>query len=1231
MTVFLGVYKAVYSYEPQTPEELEIQEDDLLYLLQKSDVDDWWTVKKRVIGSDVEEPQGLVPSNYIEEAPVISTVKALYDFDQAQNPDEELVFKENEMFDVFDDKDPDWMLVRSQTSGDVGFVPGNYVESAGATAGAVPASMATGSAPAPAPAAVPIAPPVATPATAFAPPPQHADRSKMTPAPEEDDVPPPMPPKQPEQQQYFSDEEEEAPPPKPTRPTSDMPDSSRDRARSRMNYDDYEGADDRRDRDRDRSRGERERAAKYDNYDDEVHTWTVSEVEGRKKHKGKLSIGNNKIIFTPNKGSSQEWTIDKLISYDNEKKHMFLEFKDPYKSFELHTGNNDTCSEIMAIVGEFKGAQRDPGLREVEMATKSSKRGVVLYDFEAESPDELTIRQGDAVYVINDKKSKEWWMVELISNGKTGLVPAQFIEFSKSKESSGLLNSIKKFTTKSPKSSKTRDLDDDDDWKHDAHQDGSKSKGRSRMDSLTGRRKRSSSASARKEYPNPKKSRLWVDRTGTFKVEAQFIGCADGKIHLHKANGVKIAVAAEKLSDEDIIYVERVTGFSLGKFKGKKSDSKESDGDRRRRREQEERDYERKLREREIAELKKARELLDQERSRLQEKDLPPIKPPRPQSGGGAVSSSGKSDYDWFEFFLSSGVDINNCQRYTINFDREKITEDMQPDINPPMLRTLGVREGDIVRIMKVLDKKFNREPLQGTPTGAANMFSEADGSLKINATAHAGELPQQLLPQAPAAQPMQSTQQAPPVGHDDDAWTAKPAATSATNSVQKKTEFTGSMQDLIDLQPLEPKKAEALKKETVPEPQLGSLEPVKTGASNQAALKPAVTGNTTLVPLDPFKTGGNNILPMTTGFVMMPIATGGLMPMQRTGGMTIPMTTFGSHSTGGLIPTTTFGAQLTGGALPLQRTGGLVPLQTTGGALPRTSFNLPPAGSVLPVQKTATGLMPVNTGGALPLTSFGSQLTGGAMPQTSFGAQITGGAMPQTSFGAQITGGAMPQTSFGAQITGGAMPQTSFGAQITGGAMPQTSFGTQPMASSMPPNTFGLQSTGGVIPNMGSQVTGGFQPQSQFGMQLQRTGGLPTNQFTGGAMQPMQQPMSQFTGGAMQPMQQPMNQFTGGAMQPMQPPMNQFTGGAMQQPINQFTGNAMQQPVVPAMGAFNNGVQNITQGMQSTFITQPQQQQPPLQNQPTGFGFGNGPQQAQSQQRQANLFNATASNPFGF
>ena len=1226
MTVFLGVYKAIYSYEPQTPEELAIEENDLLYLLEKSDIDEWWTVKKRIIGSDEPEPQGLVPSTYVEEAPVLKQVTAVYDYDHPQNPEEELAFHENDTFDLYDDKDPDWLLVKSK-AGEVGFIPGNYVEDAGASAGATAAAAA-----APA-AAIPIAAPIATPTNAaaagsFLPPPQHNERNQYE-EPEEEDVGPPTPARSNGRNDDDYDREDE-PPRQP-----DRSNDARDKARNRVSYydtddrdagryDNEDRYDDRRDDDRrSGNRSRRNTRGGYDdgydnnnggNYNIEYHSWNVQEVDGRKKRKAKLVVGSNKINFISENGTQDEWTIDKLVSYDNEKKHMFLEFVDPYKNIELHTGNNETSKEIMDILGQIKGASRDRGLKEVEAASQSKRKAKILYDFIGESGDELTVREGDVVYIINDKKSKEWWMCESVDTGRRGVVPSQFVEPVKDKSSSGasgLFNSLKKMAkgTKSPsKSHKSSDSMSGSgsgagvggDWRDDVTANASSSGNRSRMGSFSSRKKRSASVSKsmsgsdnKKKFPDPKKSRLWVDRSGTFKVDAQFIGCANGKIHLHKANGVKIAVAANKLSDSDLVYVENITGFSLDKFKGGgegpsgsgAKDSRESERERRRRlREQDEKERDRRLRENEIHELKRARQALDDERYRLQEeKDLPPIKPPRPDSTVGMPSSSGrersksKSKYDWFEFFLNSGVDVNQCQRYTLNFEKEQLTEDMMEDINAQMLRTLGLREGDIVRVMKFLDAKFGREaqqPLTGAQTGS--MFTEPDGSLKVN-NATAQNVSQHLLPQATA--PATTAQQ------DDDAWTARPAAKSQPDLVSGSSNFTGSMQDLLDLQPLEPKKTTPA---AVPEPNLSSLEPVKTGGAGAAPapapapvapVTAALTGGATLAPLDPFKTGGNNILPIGTGFVMMPIATGGMMPMQRTGGMGMPMTTFGAQltggvlpvqktsgglipvaTTGGLMPQTTFGAQTTGGLMPLQTTGGFMPLQRTGGLMPQTTFGAAaPLGSVLPVQKTANGLMPMNTtGGAmLPL-----QITGGGMPQTSFmnpaltggmnpimTNSLTGGALPQTSFGAQMTGGAMPQTSFGAQMTGGAMPQMGFGNQMTGGAMPQNTFGNQMTGGAMPQNTFGSQMTGGAT--MPMQRTGGFQPQSQFGMTLQRTGGV--------------------------------------------------------MPIN-------------------TGVNNITQGLQNTSISQPQQ----LQTQPTGFGFGNGPQ-ANQQGRQANIFNASAANPFGF
>lgn len=64
---FLGVYRAIYDYAPQSEGEVLITEGDLLYLLEQSSEDDWWKVKKKASAEDEDEPVGLVPSNYIEQ------------------------------------------------------------------------------------------------------------------------------------------------------------------------------------------------------------------------------------------------------------------------------------------------------------------------------------------------------------------------------------------------------------------------------------------------------------------------------------------------------------------------------------------------------------------------------------------------------------------------------------------------------------------------------------------------------------------------------------------------------------------------------------------------------------------------------------------------------------------------------------------------------------------------------------------------------------------------------------------------------------------------------------------------------------------------------------------------------------------------------------------------------------------------------------------------------------
>jgi hypothetical protein len=65
--VFLGIYRAIYDYEPQSSNEIALDEGDILMVLEKSTIDAWWKAKKKGRDGDDEEPEGLIPNNYIEE------------------------------------------------------------------------------------------------------------------------------------------------------------------------------------------------------------------------------------------------------------------------------------------------------------------------------------------------------------------------------------------------------------------------------------------------------------------------------------------------------------------------------------------------------------------------------------------------------------------------------------------------------------------------------------------------------------------------------------------------------------------------------------------------------------------------------------------------------------------------------------------------------------------------------------------------------------------------------------------------------------------------------------------------------------------------------------------------------------------------------------------------------------------------------------------------------------
>lgn len=187
---------------------------------------------------------------------------------------------------------------------------------------------------------------------------------------------------------------------------------------------------------------------------------------------------------------------------------------------------------------------------------------------------------------------------------------------------------------------------------------------------------------------------------------------------------------------------------------------------------------------------------------------------------------------DWFEFFLSAGCDADDCTRYATSFERDKIDETILPDITESTMRSLGLREGDIIRVNKVIQQKYIKEQLpaqnqiaadeelarklqeeengkKSTPSPAPNLFAGPGGLLKNNTQRRGRPQPSKSLP-PPAvdigaigsaseqnkrtgspliitSSPVTSVPERPSSttvgaksGFDDDAWTNRPGAKSS-------------------------------------------------------------------------------------------------------------------------------------------------------------------------------------------------------------------------------------------------------------------------------------------------------------------------------------------------------------------------------------------------------------------------------------------------------------------
>lgn len=546
-----------------------------------------------------------------------------------------------------------------------------------------------------------------------------------------------------------------------------------------------------------------------------------------------LNMATGTIMLSPEKsrdGPSQEWTADKMTHYSIEGKHVFLELIRPSKSLDLHAGAKDTAEEIVSSLGEIAGAVRGEGIREVIAAASGgggSKKGHILYDFLAQGDDEVTIDVGDEVIILDDTKSEEWWMVRRLKNGNEGVVPSSYVEVTGTVPSEPASRSginagrstveqnrleeerlAKEATKRQSKRASEAGFHDEPPYIRGVEVGpGMKlpDRGSSLTSDDTSRREKRSSRSegkSSKSKPDPGKTRTWTDRSGSFKVEAQFIGLSDGKVHLHKANGVKIAVPITKMAPEDLAYVEKAAGVSL--------DDDKPLGDLK----------------------KKKRPESEAEKGRS-------------SKAGATIEQPKRPEYDWFDFFLKAGVGPYQCERYAQNMNKDSMDESNLPDIRPEVLRNLGLKEGDILRVMKFLDNLYGRsgknvnpaENGDGDTTGAngsaGGLFSGAGGALRNNTRKgrpESNRVVSDVVDEKAFEQPGDGVRSPPPNskatpltsaparekvqgGFDDDAWEVKPskqsttavqatAITKPTSSAPAQPQLTGALAELSLLSP---------------------------------------------------------------------------------------------------------------------------------------------------------------------------------------------------------------------------------------------------------------------------------------------------------------------------------------------------------------------------------------------------------------------------------------------
>ncbi|KAG2175025.1 hypothetical protein INT43_006087, partial [Umbelopsis isabellina] len=682
---YIDVCRALYDYEAGSEDELSFKEDDILYILERDD-EDWYKAQLKLQQPDEIGPVGLIPANYVSEAEALGAVSALYDYEAQQ--EEEVTFGEGDTMVLYDKDDPDWYLAATEEvthNNDQAVVGEDETQPSVSVFSAL--SNATGK-------------------------------------------------------------------PKPKL------------------------------------------------INDEAQSWPVHEYDvekkKKKKSKGNLLVGNGMLCYgseTDKASPVRQFPAKDIVNYSQDSKIVHIEIAGAKSAtLDFQASSKSEAKAILAKIRSSKQAstafesataaaakplptslpqhapqeeqvyedayEEQPQEEEPQYAEQPEEPpceprwAIVLYSFDAQGEDEISVNEEDQVLITDYVTSDEWWKVEY-EDGRAGVIPASYVQFQEDYEAAlqaeeeqqqreqeeWARQQAEEEAARAAEEERKR-KEEEEAWQRQQMEEEEKERRRREQEESRRReaeRRRQQQEEARQKEldekkraaraavppppppsapaaqpprrnqipappppppvrppanrslpsdqavnsisvpssrslpdrpkqaqnpgkPDPAKTRTWTDRTGSFKVEAQFLAVHDGKIRLHKINGVKIDVPIGKMCVEDIRYIEEVSGG------GTTEDTSDNMP---------------------LAQLAK-------DNSAQRQK---------------AQAGSSNQSWDWFDYFMKANIPMQESLRYSSAFQAENLGENDLQNLTHRRMKSLGLSEKHVQRLQRFIENGSPEPP----------------------------------------------------------------------------------------------------------------------------------------------------------------------------------------------------------------------------------------------------------------------------------------------------------------------------------------------------------------------------------------------------------------------------------------------------------------------------------------------------------------------------------------